>query len=59
MTELTAGTMATGTAGSISILTASDATDSLELISAALEQVAETAPSTARCRTDWNTRSRT
>ena len=31
---------ATGTAGAISILTASDATDSLELISAALEQVA-------------------
>ena len=35
-----AGTGATGTAGSISILTASDATDSLALISAALEQVA-------------------
>jgi flagellin len=32
---------ATGTAGSISILTGSDATDSLALISAALEQVAE------------------
>jgi len=36
-----AGSLATGTAGAISILTASDATDSLELISAALEQVAE------------------
>ena len=36
--ELRSG--ATGTAGAISILTASDATDSLELISAALEQVA-------------------
>ena len=35
------GSEATGTAGSISILTASDATDSLALISAALEQVAE------------------
>jgi flagellin len=34
------GSEATGTAGSISILTASDATDSLALISAALEQVA-------------------
>lgn len=34
------GTMATGTAGAISILTASDATASLEKISAALEQVA-------------------
>jgi len=34
------GTMATGTAGSISILTASDATASLEKISAALEKVA-------------------
>jgi flagellin len=34
------GTKATGTSGAISILTASDATDSLELISAALEQVA-------------------
>ncbi len=34
-------TDATGTAGAISILTADDATDSLELISAALEQVAE------------------
>jgi flagellin len=35
------GSEATGTAGSISILTASDATDSLALISLALEQVAE------------------
>ena len=35
-----ADTGATGTAGSISILTGSDATDSLALISAALEQVA-------------------
>jgi len=35
-----ATTGATGTAGAISILTGSDATDSLELISAALEQVA-------------------
>ena len=39
-TAAAAGTMATGTAGAISILTASDATDSLALISAALEQVA-------------------
>jgi flagellin len=36
-----AGSLATGTAGAISILTANDATDSLALISAALEQVAE------------------
>ena len=40
-TALAAGTMATGTAGAISILTATDASDSLALISAALEQVAE------------------
>ena len=39
-TAIAPGTMATGTAGSISILTASDATASLEKISAALEKVA-------------------
>ena len=40
ITAANTGTKATGTSGAISILTASDATDSLELISAALEQVA-------------------
>ena len=40
-TAAAAGTMATGTAGSISILTATDASDSLALITAAIEQVAE------------------
>ena len=41
ITDAVAGTKATGTAGAISILTANDATDSLALISDALEQVAE------------------
>ncbi|MDB2450729.1 flagellin, partial [Pseudomonadales bacterium] len=40
ITAANTGTKATGTSGAISILTASDATDSLALISAALEQVA-------------------
>jgi flagellin len=40
-TAAAAGTMATGTAGAISILTATDASDSLAIISAAIEQVAE------------------
>ena len=40
-TAAAAGTMATGTAGAISILTATDASDSLAIITAAIEQVAE------------------
>ena len=39
-TSAVAGTMRTGTAGAISILTAKDASDSLEAISNAIEQVA-------------------
>ena len=40
-TTSTAGSTATGTAGAISILTAKDASDSLDAISAAIETVAE------------------